>query len=52
MKRFHIQGRTLAMIGVVVPLLVLFVYVALRSGPLTPVPVGGGWRDDADRASR
>ena len=39
MKRFHIQGRTLAMIGVVVPLLVLFIYVALRSGPLTPVPV-------------
>jgi len=39
MKRFHIQGRTLAMIGVLVPLLVLFIYVALRSGPLTPVPV-------------
>jgi len=39
MKRIHIQGRTLAMIGVLVPLLVLFIYVALRSGPLTPVPV-------------
>lgn len=39
MKRFHIQGRTLAMIGVLVPLLALFIYVALRSGPLTPVPV-------------
>ena len=39
MKRFHIQPRTLAMIGVLVPLLVLFIYVALRSGPLTPVPV-------------
>jgi RND family efflux transporter MFP subunit len=39
MKRFHIQARTLAMIGVLVPLLALFIYVALRSGPLTPVPV-------------
>ncbi len=39
MKRFHIQPRTLAMIGVVIPLLALFIYVALRSGPLTPVPV-------------
>lgn len=32
-------GRTLALIGVLVPLLILFVYVALRSGPLAPVPV-------------
>ncbi len=39
MKRFHIKGRTVAMIGVLVPLLVLFIYVALRSGPLAPVPV-------------
>ena len=39
MKRLHIQGRTAAMIGVFVPLLALFIYVALRSGPLTPVPV-------------
>ena len=39
MKRFHIQGRTLAMIGVLVPLLALFIIVALRSGPLTPVSV-------------
>lgn len=39
MKRFHIQSRTLALIGVLVPLLVLFIYVALRSGPMTPVPV-------------
>ena len=39
MKNIHIQPRTLAMIGVLVPLLVLFIYVALRSGPLTPVPV-------------
>ena len=39
MKRFHIQGRTVAMIGVLVPLLALFIAVALRSGPLTPVSV-------------
>ena len=39
MRRFPIQGRTLAMIGVLVPLLALFIYVALRSGPLAPVPV-------------
>lgn len=40
MKRLlSMNGRTLALIGVIVPLLVLFVYVALRSGPLAPVPV-------------
>ena len=41
MKRFpiHIQGRTLALVAVLVPLLALFIYVALRSGPLAPVPV-------------
>jgi RND family efflux transporter MFP subunit len=39
MKPFHIRGRTLAMIGVLVPLLALFIYVALRSGPLAPVLV-------------
>jgi RND family efflux transporter MFP subunit len=39
MKGLHIQGRTLAMIGVLVPLLALFVYVAIRSGPLAPVLV-------------
>ncbi len=39
MKGLHIQGRTLGMIGVLVPMLALFIYVALRSGPLTPVPV-------------
>lgn len=31
--------RTLALFAVLVPLLALFVYVALRSGPLAPVPV-------------
>ncbi len=39
MKALPFQGRTLALIGVVLPLLVLFVYVALRSGPLAPVAV-------------
>lgn len=39
MKRFPIQKRTLAMLVVLLPLLALFVYVALRSGPLAPVPV-------------
>jgi len=38
-KRFPIQGRTLALVLVLVPLLALFIYVALRSGPLAPVPV-------------
>jgi len=31
--------RTLALLAVLVPLAALFVYVALRSGPLTPIPV-------------
>ena len=31
--------RTLAVLAVLVPLAALFVYVALRSGPLTPIPV-------------
>lgn len=39
MKRFPIQKRTLAILVVLLPLLVLFIYVALRSGPLAPVPV-------------
>ena len=40
MKRFlSTHGRTLALVGVLVPLLGLFAYVALRAGPLAPVPV-------------
>lgn len=39
MKKFPLQGRTLALLAVVVPLLALFVYVVLRSGPLAPVSV-------------
>lgn len=39
MKRLPITKRTLAMLAVLVPLLTLFVYVAMRSGPLAPVAV-------------
>ncbi len=39
MKRLPLQGRTLALLAVVVPLLALFIYVGLRSGPLAPVAV-------------
>lgn len=39
MKRLPVQSRTLALLVVILPLLVLFVYVALRSGPLAPVAV-------------
>ena len=39
MKMLPFQGRTLALLGVVLPLLALFVYVVLRSGPLAPVAV-------------
>ncbi|HTN65178.1 MAG TPA: efflux RND transporter periplasmic adaptor subunit [Burkholderiaceae bacterium] len=39
MKRLPLQGRTLALLAVIIPLLVLFIYVGLRSGPLAPVAV-------------
>ncbi|CAI09697.1 efflux RND transporter periplasmic adaptor subunit [Aromatoleum aromaticum] len=39
MRRLPLQGRTLALVAVIVPLLALFIYVALRSGPLAPVSV-------------
>ncbi len=39
MKYLPVQGRTLALVLILLPLFVLFVYVALRSGPLAPVPV-------------
>lgn len=39
MIHLPIKSRTLAMIAVIVPLLILFIYVALRSGPLAPVLV-------------
>lgn len=39
MKRLSMNGRTLALLGVLVPMLALFVYVGMRSGPLASVPV-------------
>jgi len=39
MNRLPMQQRTLAVLAVVLPLLALFVYLALRSGPLAPVDV-------------
>ncbi len=39
MKRLPLQGRTLALLAVIVPMLALFIYVGLRSGPLAPVSV-------------
>lgn len=39
MKNLPLQRRTLGLIAVIVPLLGLLVYVALRSGPLAPVAV-------------
>ncbi len=39
MKRLPLQSRTLALLAVVIPLLALFIYVGLRSGPLAPVAV-------------
>ena len=39
MKELPLQGRTLVLLAVIIPLLVLFIYVGLRSGPLAPVAV-------------
>ncbi|MGE0111912.1 efflux RND transporter periplasmic adaptor subunit [Aquabacterium sp.] len=39
MSRFPLRGRTLALVAAIVPLLILFIYVGLRSGPLAPVAV-------------
>ena len=39
MKKLPLQSRTLALLAVIVPLLALFIYVGLRSGPLAPVAV-------------
>lgn len=39
MKRLRLHGRTMALLAVVVPLLILLGYVALRSGPMAPVAV-------------
>lgn len=39
MKFSSLNRRMLALLAVIVPLLILLVYVALRSGPLAPIPV-------------
>ena len=39
MKLPAMRIRSLAVIGLLVPLVALFVFVALRSGPLAPIPV-------------
>lgn len=39
MKNLPIHSRTLALLAVIIPLLALFIYVGLRSGPLAPVAV-------------
>lgn len=39
MKTLPLQRRTLTLIAVLLPMLALFVYVALRSGPLAPISV-------------
>lgn len=39
MKKLPIQKKTLALISIILPIVILFFYVALHSGPLAPVPV-------------
>lgn len=39
MTRRPLQGRTLALLAVIAPLLALFAYIGLSSGPLAPVSV-------------
>jgi len=39
MKFPRLQRRTLALVAVIIPLLLLFIYVAFRSGPLAPIAV-------------
>ncbi|MHB8770525.1 MAG: efflux RND transporter periplasmic adaptor subunit [Syntrophales bacterium] len=39
MKFLSANRRIVALLAVIIPLLVLMVYVALRSGPLAPIPV-------------
>jgi HlyD family secretion protein len=39
MKLPHLHCRTFALITVIAPLLILFIYVAMHSGPLAPVKV-------------
>lgn len=39
MKALPLQRRTMVLVAVLLPMLALFVYVALRSGPLAPIAV-------------
>ena len=39
MKLHTIKKRTLGLLAVIIPLLIIFIYVGLRSGPLAPVAV-------------
>jgi RND family efflux transporter MFP subunit len=39
MKKFPLSGRSLTLALILVPLLIVFIYVGLRSGPLAPVDV-------------
>lgn len=39
MKRLPVKLGTLAVLAIVIPLIILFIYVSLRSGPLAPIPV-------------
>jgi len=39
MKSIGLQRRTIGLVAVLTPLLALFIYVALRSGPLAPISV-------------
>ena len=39
MKLPHMQRRTLGMLAVITPILLLLIYVALRSGPMAPIAV-------------
>ena len=39
MRRVPVSRKTFAMLVALIPLLVLFVFVSLRSGPLAPVSV-------------
>lgn len=39
MKRIPLRTRTIVLLLIITPLLVLFAYTAIRSGPLAPVPV-------------
>ena len=39
MKLFDLNNRTLGLIAVIAPMVILFIYVGMTSGPLAPVPV-------------